>query len=82
MLIFQTISTILVEDCSFFYIILYIVPIRKCLIFSFCVSELEWMLGQIGAVNTDIKERPREETKDMLYAAVRCNTIGQDSDSD
>ena len=50
--------------------------------FYLSISELEWMIGQIGAVNTEIKERPRIETKDMLASAVRSSNINNDSDSD
>ncbi|KAH3752842.1 hypothetical protein DPMN_187468 [Dreissena polymorpha] len=31
-------------------------------------SELEWMLSQTGAVNTDLEEAPRREVKDIMNA--------------
>ena len=48
---------------------------------TFFFVELEFMLGKIGAVETDIKENPRALVKDMMTSAVKCNTI-EDSDSD
>lgn len=32
--------------------------------------ELEWMLGQTGAIDTNIKENPRPKVKDVLFSQL------------
>lgn len=37
------------------------------------VEELEWMLGQAGAVQTDIEENPRPKVKDVLFSQLNSD---------
>lgn len=36
--------------------------------YMFCFVEFEYLLGQIGAINTSIKEDPRPVIRDKLMA--------------
>ncbi|CAH1775909.1 unnamed protein product [Owenia fusiformis] len=46
-------------------------------------DELEWKLGQSGAIQTEIKECPRQGVKDMMGVAVQNSAIdNDDSDND
>ncbi|ELU02044.1 hypothetical protein CAPTEDRAFT_202604 [Capitella teleta] len=42
-------------------------------------DELEWMLGQIGAVPTTLEENPRKEVKDVMTSGIR-SAVEEDSD--
>ena len=44
--------------------------------------ELEWMLGQAGAVRTEIEEDPRPKVKDALSEALGADLHGASSDED
>ena len=44
------------------------------------VDELEYMLGQKGALETDIKKDPRPKVKDVMISSLR--TKSEDSDDD
>lgn len=35
------------------------------------IAELEWMLGAIGAVPTEITEDPKPKVKDVLFSKLR-----------
>lgn len=37
------------------------------------VEELEWMLGQAGAVQTEIEENPRPKVKDVLFSQLNSD---------
>ncbi|KAK7603087.1 hypothetical protein V9T40_003086 [Parthenolecanium corni] len=41
---------------------------------SLTVEELEWMLGQTGAIETDIKENPRPKVKDILFSQLNADS--------
>lgn len=43
------------------------------------ISELEWMLGQVGAVPTDLEESPKKQVKDVMTSAIR-SAVEDDSD--
>ncbi len=50
-----------------------------------CVSELEWLLSEQGAVKTSLEEDPRNkrQVRDALSAAMnRSNRDAEDSDDD
>lgn len=34
----------------------------------FLIAEFEYIVGQTGAINTDIKEDPRPKIKDKMFA--------------
>lgn len=38
--------------------------------FFYLLTELEWMLGQVGAVTTDLEEDPRPKVKDVLFSKL------------
>jgi len=40
---------------------------------EFISVELEWMLGKIGAVPTEITEDPKPQVKDVLFSKLRGN---------
>ncbi|CAG0885031.1 unnamed protein product [Darwinula stevensoni] len=46
------------------------------------IDELEWMLGKVGAVKTEIEEDPRPKIKDALSQALGANLQGASSDED
>lgn len=37
------------------------------------VDELEWMLAEVGAVETDLEEDPRPKTRDVLLSTLKAN---------
>jgi len=41
-------------------------------------TELEWILGQIGAVPTELEEDPRPKVRDVLFSKLESN--GDDLD--
>lgn len=45
-------------------------------------EELEWMLGQTGAIQTELDEdpRPKEKPRDILYSSLRNNELGGEND--
>ncbi|KAH3691835.1 phosducin-like protein 3 isoform X1 [Dreissena polymorpha] len=45
-------------------------------------DELEWMLSQTGAINTDLEEAPRPEVKDVMNIAIRDSAINRGDDDD
>lgn len=45
------------------------------------VDELEWILGQTGAVKTTLSEDPRPKIKDVLFSKLKSNN-NDDSDDD
>ncbi|XP_053979582.1 viral IAP-associated factor homolog [Hylaeus volcanicus] len=44
--------------------------------------ELEWMLGQEGAVPTKLTEDPRTKVKDVLFSALRPGSDNQNDNDD
>jgi hypothetical protein len=44
------------------------------------MDELEWMLSETGAINTDMEEKPRPEVHDVLMSSIRTTTVDDDSD--
>ncbi|KAH8009250.1 hypothetical protein HPB51_013904 [Rhipicephalus microplus] len=38
-----------------------------------CPPELEWMLAEVGAVETDLEEDPRPKTRDVLLSTLKAN---------
>ncbi|KAL4218342.1 Phosducin-like protein 3 [Mactra antiquata] len=45
-------------------------------------DEFEWMLAQVGAVQTEMEEPPKPEVKDVMNLAIRQSAINNDDDSD
>ncbi|XP_060553545.1 phosducin-like protein 3 [Ruditapes philippinarum] len=45
-------------------------------------NELEWMLSQTGAVQTDLEEPPKPEVKDVMNIAIRESAINRDDSDD
>lgn len=39
----------------------------------FCL-DLEWMLGQIGAVPSEMEESPRKKVHDVMESTIRSTT--------
>ena len=48
-----------------------------------CV-ELEWMLAETGAIETQLEQRPRQSVDDVMMSSVRRATVNcaDDADSD
>lgn len=47
------------------------------------MSELEWMLAEVGAVKTDLEENPRKAVNDVLSSTLKTsNYVNDDSDDD
>jgi hypothetical protein len=46
------------------------------------LTELEWILGQTGAVPTELEEDPRPKVKDVLFSKLESNAddLGDDND--
>lgn len=44
---------------------------RKWSCCLFCYAELEWMLGQVEAIPTKIKEDPRPKINDVLFSSLK-----------
>ena len=44
-------------------------------------AELEWMLSETGAVETELEEDPRRAVRDVMTSSVR-NTVDDDDDDD
>lgn len=44
------------------------------------VEELEWILGEAGAVKTTLEEDPRPKIKDVLFSKLKNTTADDDSD--
>lgn len=45
-------------------------------------AELEWMLGQVEAVLTKIKEDPRPKVRDVLFSSLKNGNDDLDDDND
>jgi len=45
-------------------------------------DDLEWMLFQIGAVKSEMEEKPRKEINDVLNSAIKQSTYNSNSDDD
>ncbi|XP_005110371.1 phosducin-like protein 3 [Aplysia californica] len=45
-------------------------------------DELEWMLAQVGAVESDIEKPERPEVKDVMNMAIRQSRIDNEDDDD
>ncbi|ESO02742.1 hypothetical protein HELRODRAFT_157163 [Helobdella robusta] len=43
-------------------------------------DELEWMLSDAGAIKTDLEERPRKETHDVLTSSLKSTNYDDDDD--
>ncbi|KAK7862609.1 hypothetical protein R5R35_005645 [Gryllus longicercus] len=46
------------------------------------VDELEWILGQVGAVKTTLQEDPRPKVKDVLFSKLKSNDDDLSDDND
>lgn len=46
------------------------------------LTDLEWMLAQVGAVKSDLEEKPRPQIQDVMTSAIRQSNINEDSDDD
>lgn len=45
------------------------------------VDELEWILGQVGAVPTQLEEDPRPKVRDVLFSKLKCDDdLSEDND--
>ncbi|XP_069684658.1 viral IAP-associated factor homolog [Periplaneta americana] len=45
------------------------------------VDELEWILGQAGAVPTQLEEDPRPKVRDVLFSKLKCDDdLSDDND--
>ncbi|XP_067932403.1 phosducin-like protein 3 [Watersipora subatra] len=45
-------------------------------------EDLEWMLGQVGAIPTEMDENPRKQVHDVMQSNIRSATAGNDDDED
>ena len=45
-------------------------------------TELEWMLGQVGAVKTKLESNPRKEVHDVMAASLKQSQQDNDDDND
>uniref|UniRef100_A0A8C3IMB4 Phosducin like 2 n=1 Tax=Chrysemys picta bellii TaxID=8478 RepID=A0A8C3IMB4_CHRPI len=45
----------------------------------FVVTELEWKLAQVGAIETDLEESPKQNITDMMMSSVRNALSRQES---
>lgn len=54
----------------------------KKYIVPFHCAELEWMLGQVEAVPTNIKEDPRPKVRDVLFSSLKNENEDLDDDND
>lgn len=41
--------------------------------FYFCLSEFEYLLGKVGAVDTKITDDPKPKIKDKMFADLGSN---------
>lgn len=46
------------------------------------VAELEWMLAQVGAIQSDIEKPEKPEIEDAMTSAIRQSRINQDDSDD
>lgn len=46
---------------------------------KFDIVELEWMLGQTGAVSTTIKEDPKPKIRDVLFTKLAVENDNDDN---
>ncbi|PSN47399.1 Viral IAP-associated factor [Blattella germanica] len=44
------------------------------------VDELEWILGQFGAVPTKLEEDPRPKVRDVLFSKLKSKEDDSDND--
>lgn len=46
------------------------------------LTELEWILGQTGAVPKELEEDPRPKVRDVLFSKLESNSndLGDDND--
>lgn len=47
-----------------------------------CYTELEWMLGEVEAIPTKIKEDPRPKVRDVLFSSLKNGNDDLDNDND
>jgi len=47
----------------------------------YCV-ELEWMLAETGAIETQLEQPPRKSVDDVMMSSVRHATVNYADDSD
>ena len=74
-------------DCSCIYSMnvtgsTYIFMSKSLNCFLLNYSELEWMLAQTGAVESDLEESPRKQVHDVMTTSVRNTANHSDSDDD
>ena len=43
-------------------------------------SDLEWMLGQLGAIPSELEENPRKQINDVMESTIRSTTTQGDDD--
>jgi len=46
------------------------------------LDDLEWMLAQVGAVSTELEEKPRPEVHDVMASAIRQSNYNDDGSDD
>ena len=61
---------------------MFVIPGQGYTSHNYSFSELEWMLSQTGAVNTDLEEAPWREVKDVMNIAIRDSAINRGDDDD
>ena len=49
---------------------------------SFYLLDLEWMLFQVGAIKSEMEEKPRKEINDVLNSAIKQSAYNDNSDDD
>lgn len=54
----------------------------QCFRHRLLLTELEWILGQTGAVPTELEEDPRPKVRDVLFSELESNgdDLGDDND--
>ncbi|XP_014408426.2 phosducin-like protein 2 [Camelus ferus] len=45
------------------------------------LEELEWKLGEVGAIQTDLEENPKKGTVDVMVSSIRNTSIYDDTSS-
>ena len=45
-------------------------------------EEFEYLLGKMGAVNTDIKSDPKPKVKDVMFSSLRNGANDEDNSDD
>lgn len=79
-------NTCLVTSVVFFKIKLYLGLFFFFLIqpvsYKFLLTELEWILGQAGAVPTELEADPRPQVRDVLFSKLKSNDDDLSDDND